>query len=1401
MDPARLESIFNAAAAKADPAARSEYLDQACGDDRQLRQQVEALLLAHEDPANLLRLPDVDRTMDTSSALSEGPGSRIGAYKLLEEIGEGGFAVVFMAEQEHPVRRRIALKIIKPGMDTRQVVARFEAERQALAMMDHPNIARVFDAGSTGTGRPFFVMELVKGVPITEYCDQNHLDIPRRLELFAQVCQAIRHAHAKGLIHRDIKPSNVLVSTHDEKPLAKVIDFGIAKATQMPLTEKTVFTSFGQLIGTPAYMSPEQAAGGLDVDTRSDVYSLGVLLYELLAGSPPYDLQELRGKAFDEMQRIIREVEPPTPSARLATTTDTLPGVAARRATEPKKLGALLRGELDWIVMKALEKDRNRRYETAEGFARDIDNFLSHQPVEACPPSAVYRLRKFARRNRVVLLTAGLVAGALVAGTAVSIWQAVRAIRAEGLAQDRLESASRAREDAERNFQRARQAVDDYFTLVSQSTLFEVPGLQPLRKELLESAVRYYQMLAKERGDDPGVLAELVVSNFRLAQVLYEVAKHDDAVAAMNAGLDAAEQLDREHPGALEKHLKTAGFWNGDRRVRIRTTPPRDWMAASNTLQRFARLWERFVREDPAVTSFRSDLGNIYQKLGDLLMPYDTDQATLFNGKAVAIWEQLSREQPGDPRFRDALAECCEWYHVKSAHLGKPDDEAMCSRVIALREQLIAEHPGVPKYHQGLVRNLGDLAARLANGGRLEEAVAAHRRQVDLEKDLLRDFPGVPEYCGLLIHSAGQLLKLAQKPGPHQVEAEKITRESMSLLTKLVAENRGEPEFQGRDWRLDRAVNCRELSELLVAAGQRQAAEEARRQGIDLLEKLVADFPDAPLPRSDLAKAYKALGEARSAAWQGKEAQEAFRQAAEQFSKASEAQPQVEWYRASVGHCFRSLAFNMSDTDQAREKETAFRKAIEVFEKLTKEFPQDLEHREYWASTCVWLGRLLQANRRFDEARDPYRQAIEICESAAGDSSKLPEKLKRNLLDSRLGLVKLAIAQGQPEKAEETIRKAISEVEELKVGASADPAEREKLARVVRDLAEAISGLGRRAEAEMTFHKALSIFEKLAAEFSAKDGYRLETARIWWQLGNLAAGAERFDEAEESHRRALAIAEDLKAEATTVASYRQSLAMTLLSIGDRKARGGQLADAEKSVRSALQIFSDLTLASPDTRQFWAFLAESQQQLARLQTAAGRPADAEKTLRQALESYEKVAARFPQFSEGEKIALVHLSLGELLAGGNRAEEADQNYRKAIDAKPNDARVLNGLAWFLATASDARFRDARRAVEMATRAVELAPQARAIWNTLGVSRYRAGEWAAAGEALGKSMELSQGGDGFDWFFLAMVHKQLDRAADAREWYDKAVEWMEKNAPKDQELLRFRAEAAALLGINKT
>ncbi len=454
--------IFEAILEAKSPPEQAALLDRLCANEAELRARVEALLRAHRAAHAFLEASPVSATLELhASQMHAGPGSMIGPYRLMEQIGEGGFGHVFVAEQHQPLRRRVALKVIKPGMDSREVISRFEAERQALAMMEHPNIARVLDAGTTSAGRPYFVMELVHGIPITEYCDQNSLTPRERIELFVPVCHAIQHAHQKGIVHRDVKPTNVLVTTHDGRPVPKIIDFGVAKALHQPLTDATIYTRFHQMIGTPLYMSPEQAEmTSSDIDTRSDIYSLGVLLYELITGTTPFDRKRFTQAAFDEIRRIIRDEDPPKPSTRLTQSGDRLASIAAQRRTEPARLSRLIQGDLDWIVMKALEKDRTRRYATADNLAKDIERFLHDEPVEAGPPSRIYRMRKFARRNRKALLSGAMLLAFLLVGTSVSIWQAIRASRAESAAIRERDEKEIARQEAVINADKALAAAD-----------------------------------------------------------------------------------------------------------------------------------------------------------------------------------------------------------------------------------------------------------------------------------------------------------------------------------------------------------------------------------------------------------------------------------------------------------------------------------------------------------------------------------------------------------------------------------------------------------------------------------------------------------------------------------------------------------------------------------------------------------------------------------------------------------------------------------------------------------------------------------------------------------------------------------------------------------------------------
>ncbi len=644
--PNRAEAIFHGALDIPGTRERAEYLDAACAGDAALRAEVEDLLRA-EESRDFLNGPAVAGAGATAILPAvEKSGERIGRYRLLQQIGEGGFGTVWMAEQMEPVTRRVALKIIKAGMDTKEVIARFEAERQALAMMDHPNIAKVLDAGATDKGRPFFVMELVKGIPITRFCDEREFTTRQRLELFADVCSAINHAHQKGVIHRDIKPSNVMVTISGDRPVVKVIDFGIAKATQGKLTDRTLFTRFEQFLGTPAYMSPEQAAiADMDIDTRSDIYALGVLLYELLTGKPPFDAKTLLSAGYEEMRRIIREVEPPKPSTRLNTLSQTeRTALAKARHIEPEKLRRLVEPDIDWIVMKAIEKDRARRYETANGLALDIQRFLADEPVSAGPPTAAYRFHKFARRHkfalRVAVLAAGvlviaavistaLIAAVLVAATIVSTWQAARATlagkraaKAERTATAKAAEENLAREDAE--------VVSNFLIDVFQSA---DPARDGPTITVVQTLDRAAEKLATDSAIQPGRRAKLHCS---LGKTYHALGLYGQAISQLEKARDyfgyAVSRKQREQLNVM-RDIGLAHYEAG-REVEAR------------------KLWEEILNsyvhslgpEDSDTLWTRTYLAHVYDKAGR------RDEALIMREEILQL-----RRKSGGPEHADTL--------------------------------------------------------------------------------------------------------------------------------------------------------------------------------------------------------------------------------------------------------------------------------------------------------------------------------------------------------------------------------------------------------------------------------------------------------------------------------------------------------------------------------------------------------------------------------------------------------------------------------------------------------------------------------------------------------------------------------------------------------------------------
>jgi eukaryotic-like serine/threonine-protein kinase len=816
------ENLFNVAMQLPTPEARAAFLREACAGDEQLRQRVEALIAAAQPTNDFLEQaasgartflsaspgaagshspPPEERTGKSklptpippgatiqisldSLPVSEKPGDRIGHYKLLEQIGEGGCGVVYMAEQTEPIRRRVALKVIKLGMDTRSVVARFEAERQALALMDHPNIAKVLDAGATETGRPYFVMELVKGIKITEFCDQNKLSTKERLELFMQVCHAVQHAHQKGIIHRDIKPSNVMVCSHDGVPVPKVIDFGIAKATQQPLTDKTVFTAFGQFIGTPAYMSPEQAElSGLDIDTRTDIYALGVLLYELLTGKPPFEPETLMKAGLDEMRRIIRETEPPKPSTKLTQ----LVAADVRRLSAPgsqpstlnsqppdraslRRLLQEIRGDLDWIVMKCLEKDRRRRYETATGLAHDIERHLNSEPVTAGAPGTAYRVGKFMRRHRAGLATVTVIALLLLVGVLVSTWQAVRAKRAE---------------------KQARMVANFLEDMLNSVRPEEAKGRDTtLLREILDKAAA---RVDKDLKDQPEVQASLLLT---MGKAYLSLLEYDKAAAALTSAQQAYK----------------AAFGNrclGYVRSTIELSTAMSCLRKKEEAESLAREALNISR-----SVFGSDNTNVVSSLSRLAQAINYQgrfaEAENLGREAVAVARQaLDKEPAGVAKSLHSLGSLLWLQHnPAAAEAALQESVAIYKRVLGETNLLVAA-------------SLEILARVLTDQDRLAEAEATLRDVLAMRKRLLGEVS-----LGVAV-SLGDLAFVLERQGK-LAEAERLQQEALAIKKRVLGNER-----------LAVAQSLHALGRLFARQRKLAEAEAMHREALEMNRRLL----------------------------------------------------------------------------------------------------------------------------------------------------------------------------------------------------------------------------------------------------------------------------------------------------------------------------------------------------------------------------------------------------------------------------------------------------------------------------------------------------------------------------------------------------------------------------------
>jgi eukaryotic-like serine/threonine-protein kinase len=1289
----RANELFLRAVEIDEPNQRSAFLEAECGGDASLLALLKTMLAAHDANGSFLEAPAAAVTIDRP--IAERPGSIIGPYKLLQQIGEGGFGVVFMAEQEKPVRRTVALKIIKAGMDTREVIARFEAERQALALMDHPNIARVLDAGATESGRPYFVMELVKGVPITEFCDRNHMPAKARLKLFIDVCHAIQHAHHKGIIHRDVKPTNVLVTLHDGVPVVKVIDFGVAKATAQKLTERTLFTAFGQMVGTPAYMSPEQAEmSGLDIDTRSDIFSLGVLLYELLTGTTPLEAKRLRSAGYAEMQRLIREEEPPRPSTRLTSLGESATLLAGNRGTDPRQLARLLAGDLDWIVMKALEKDRNRRYGTPGNFAEDVERYLADDLVQARPPSSWYRLRKFARRNKRGLATATLagvmllVALGAVAGSIGWLMRDQEARRTKLAGQLELILDEVKKQEVEQKWPEALAAARRAEALVAGGG----------GDAALEQQVR-------------DVLADLKLVQ-RLENIWVDLAgrtegendewcNHEYTTAFREYGIDldqCTEQQAAERLGSRQVAVALAAwldYWAACRRRMGNETGSRKLLTLAGEID--PDPWRRKVREAMARKDLKAlesladsaDLMNqppptLYM-LGTMLLGAEQPE------RALEVVRRAQQLHPGD-----------FWINFLLGRILNGQTSQQAQEAVQFYRVTVALRP----HQAGAHRRLG---SSLYYAGKLDDAIASYRKVIELQ-------PEDPDgYSGL-----GMAL-LKQNKLDEAIAAQK---KAIQLKPNNPGYHFGLGNALAKQNKLDEAVVCylkavelnpnwaaihHDLGLAFMAQKKPDAAIASYRKAIELEPKYTGAY-------FDLATALAA--------------QKNHDEAIACYRKALEIEP-------NYAGAYLNLGIALAAQKNQDESIACYRKAIELSPK--------------YVSAHMNLGLALAGRNRPDEAVECFRKVIELDPTNAGAHNNLGNVLKRH---------------DQLDEAIACYRKSI----EL------DP----KVAGVHNNLGLALASQNKLDEAIACYRKAIELDPKytrslinlgltLAAQKKLDEAITCyqtaieldpNSAVAYFNLGRLVHSRPDLDEAIDCYRRAIEIEPKYAS-----AHYHLGLAL---------AAQKKVDEAIDSFRKAIELDPKLTLAYYNL---------------------GAALTAQQKLDEAIACYRTLVELVP------KSPRAHSSLGSALAGQQKLDEAIACYRKAIELNPKYAMAHNNLAWLRATCSDPKLREPAEAIAAANKAMELDPNNPLFPSTLGAAYYRSGDWQAAIAAFEKSMELRNGGDSIEWFFLAMAHCQLGDKDKARAWFDRAVQWMDKHQPENEELRRFRAEAAELLQIENT
>lgn len=1255
------ETIFQEALARSD-ADRARFLDQACSGQPQLRAAVEALLAAHQKPDNLLDNPpgklaatvvshpagaesaatgehtpnaigsqdaNVPLTSTTDYRRDAVAGAVIGGrYTLQEKIGEGGMGEVWVAKQTEPVKRKVALKLIKTGMDSRAVLQRFEQERQALALMDHPNIAKVLDGGMTPTGQPYFVMELVNGLPLSGFCDELKLSLKERLELFVPICQAVQHAHQKGIVHRDLKPANILVTMIDGKPIPKVIDFGVAKATSGKLTEETMSTGFGAVVGTLEYMSPEQASfGGEDIDTRSDIYSLGVILYELLTGLRPIDAKRLRKAALTEMIRIIQEEEPSKPSTRLSTD-ESLPSLAAVRQIEPRKLTALLRGELDWVVMKCLEKQRNRRYETANALARDVQRYLSDEAVEARPPSAGYRLKKFVKRNKgqviagtLLLLTllTGLIAVAAVQNAANS--RLAASLTRETNANTALATANQelveSRAAVLARYELATDAIKTYYTGVSEDFLLKEERFKDLRDRLLQSAGEFYHklggLLSKE-SDLPSRRA-LAQANFELAELTGLVGRPDDALAAYRQVLATREAMVAESPD--DPDLK---FDLG----RSLTAVAAGLQARGNLEEAetsFRRAEGLLAELPPEVAQAKVTLAECRSSLGKMLRHSGRfAEALSICGLARAELERLvATPDPPLHAQRDLAAtiDLIGQFYRDEGNTTAAETEYRTA--LKIRQKLVDEVPennrDADMLKVGLAGSFNLLGNLFGQRGQLKEAEAEYGKALAIYQQLVDTNPAVTLHHALLADGYRQIALLNQQKGQFS-EAEILFHKALAIRKQMAVDNSAIAHY-----RESLAKSHLDLGDLLQLTGKPSEAEAEIREAININQRLADDSPEDTYYKFVLANSHVNLGSLLSQNGQPAKAEIEFRQSLSMLKELVEANPEVIDFRTSLAANHDHLGIRLAERGQLEEAATEMRQSLAIRQKLADDNPEITDSQRNLAISHNNLGRLLfLIDSRSTSGEEQWRRGAKVLERLVADNPEVTNY-------------------------------------------------RSELAAAHNNLGALLMLSGQWVEAETELRRGMVLRQKLVADNPVVTDFRSELAESHGTLGGLLLRTGQIQAAENVYRQAIEIYQQLISDEPTVSEHRNSLGASLTNSADAIRLQGRPAEALEGYEQAITLVEQLIGEDPTTTRYRFDLAFKLRRRGLTRNILGDPAGAAEDARRALELLKNLTPSMP--GQEFETACCHAQLAGLagIEGTNvAAEQRDTEAEQAIRLLP-------------------------------------------------------------------------------------------------------------------------------------